>query len=86
MLPAGESRFQKPGLPVSNPLVNALSVDAEGRILLLCPDGLWIQEGKSWRRIGHAAGLHGIPMAALEDRRHTLWVGLDGQGLEQWRG
>lgn len=86
VLPAGESRFQKPGLPVSNPLVNALSVDAEGRILLLCPDGLWIQEGKGWRRIGHAAGLHGIPMAALEDRRHTLWVGLDGQGLEQWRG
>jgi diguanylate cyclase (GGDEF)-like protein len=86
VLPSGQSRFQKPGPFLSERIVNALTVDSDGRILLLCSDGVLIQEGKSWRRIGHAAGLRGIPMAAFEDRRRTLWVGLDGQGVQQWRG
>jgi diguanylate cyclase (GGDEF)-like protein len=86
VLPAGGKRFQKPGPPVSDRLVNALSVDSDGRILLLRADGLLIQEGKSWHRIDRAAGLHGMPIAAFEDRKRTLWVGLYGQGLEQWRG
>jgi diguanylate cyclase (GGDEF)-like protein len=86
VLLVGQSRFRIPPPPVSNRPVSALSVDSEGRILLLSPSGFLVQEGRGWRLVDRSSGLRGAASAAIEDRQHVLWVGLDGRGLAQWRG
>jgi diguanylate cyclase (GGDEF)-like protein len=85
--PAGKARFQRPALPVpSENLGGVPTIDSDGRILLTTPDGLLIGDGKSWEKIGASAGLRGAVYAAFEDRQHSLWIGLAGRGLAQWRG
>ena len=85
--PAGKARFQRPALPVpSENLGGVPTIDSDGRILLTTPDGLLIGDGKSWEKIGASAGLRGTVYAAFEDRQHSLWIGLAGRGLAQWRG
>ena len=84
---AGESTFKKPDSPaLANALGGVPAVDTDGRILLPSPDGLFIQEGDRWQKVGRAAALRGTVYAAFEDRQHSLWIGLAGRGLAQWRG
>lgn len=85
--PAGQSRFQTPHAPVPDGLlIGNPSVDSEGRILVPSPNGLLIHDKQGWRMIDRAAGLRGVVYGSFEDRAHSLWIGLAGRGLAQWRG
>jgi diguanylate cyclase (GGDEF)-like protein len=85
--PAGKARFQRPTLPVPSANLGGVpTIDSDGRILLTTPDGLLIGDGRSWEKIGAPAGLRGTVYSAFEDRQHSLWIGLAGRGLAQWRG
>jgi ligand-binding sensor domain-containing protein len=50
------------------------------------PDGLVVGEEHDWQKIDHTAGLRGVAYTAFEDRQHSLWIGMEGRGLVQWRG
>jgi hypothetical protein len=63
-----------------------VATDAEGRILIPSPDGLLIRDEKGWQKIDRSVGLRGAVYAAFEDRQHSLWIGLAGRGLVEWRG
>jgi diguanylate cyclase (GGDEF)-like protein len=85
--PAGKSEFQRPVLPFSAEHMGGTPiVDSAGRILLTSPEGLLIGDGKGWQKIDRSAGLRGTVYSAFEDRQHSLWIGLAGRGLAQWRG
>jgi diguanylate cyclase (GGDEF)-like protein len=86
-LEAGQSMFKKPNSPILSTALHAIpAVDEDGRTLLPSADGLFIQQGKGWQKVGRAAGLHGTVYTILEDRQHSLWIGTAGRGLVQWRG
>jgi diguanylate cyclase (GGDEF)-like protein len=86
-LPAGKSRFLRPNLPFPpGSLSGGPSIDSNGRILLTFPQGLLIEDGNGWQKIDRSAGLRGTVYSAFEDRQHSLWIGLAGLGLIQWRG
>jgi diguanylate cyclase (GGDEF)-like protein len=83
----GQSGFKKPNLSIPGTAPAGVpAVDADGRILIPSADGLFIQEGKSWQKVDRTAGLRGTVYAAFEDRQHSLWIGMAGRGLAQWRG
>ena len=87
VMPAGESRFRRPDrLAKPDQTVGVPAADEDGRILLPTPGGLVIQEKTGWRKMDRAAGLRGIVITAFEDRQHSLWLGMAGRGLVQWRG
>jgi len=84
---AGKTRFQRPHLPFSAETLGGVpTVDGDGRILLTSPDGLLIGDSKGWQKIDRSAGLRGTVYSAFEDRQHSLWIGLEGRGVVQWRG
>ena len=85
VLPAGQARFRRPDAPISG-ISMGIAADAEGRILILLPDGLLIRDEKGWQKIDRSVGLRGVVYAAFEDRQHSLWIGLAGRGLARWRG
>jgi diguanylate cyclase (GGDEF)-like protein len=85
-LPAGKSRFITPAELMKGAVTGIPGVDGEGRILLPSPDGLLIGDGRSWEKIDRSFGLRGAVYSAFEDRQHSLWIGLAGRGLAQWRG
>jgi diguanylate cyclase (GGDEF)-like protein len=85
--PSGKPEFQRPVLPFSAEHMGGTPiVDSAGRILLTSPEGLLIGDGKGWQKIDRSAGLRGSVYSAFEDRQHSLWIGLAGRGLAQWRG
>ncbi len=87
VLPAGQTRFRRPDIPISeNAMVGSPNVDVDGRILLPTPDGLVIRDDKGWRKIDRSVGLRGTVYSTFEDRQQSLWIGLAGRGLAQWRG
>lgn len=92
VLPAGRNKFQRPDSSIPGmAIVGVPATDADGRILLPSPDGLLIHDGtggseNAWQKIDRAAGLRGVVYAAFEDRQHSLWIGMAGRGLVQWRG
>ena len=86
VLPVGQTRFRRPDAPVPGSEMGLVATDTEGRILIPSPDGLLIRDEKGWQKIDRSAGLRGAVYAAFEDRQHTLWVGLAGRGLAEWRG
>ena len=87
VMPAGQSQFRRPNLSSTVlALINTPALDADGRVLLSTPDGLLIHVRGSWQRVGRAEGLRGAVYAAREDRQHSLWIGMVGRGLVQWRG
>ncbi len=87
MWPAGRPGFSRPHVPFSpGNGVGVPAVDRGGRILLTSPDGLFIGDHNEWRKIDRSDGLRGTVYSVLEDRQHSLWVGLAGRGLLQWRG
>jgi diguanylate cyclase (GGDEF)-like protein len=85
-LPAGQTKFRRPSELIQSAVVGIPGVDASGRILLPSPDGLMISDGKTWQKIGRSLGLRGAVYSVFEDRQHSLWIGLAGRGLAQWRG
>jgi len=86
-LPVGQTRFRRPDTPVAPEGLGGVdAVDADGRILLPSPKGLMIGDAGGWQTVGQPAGLRGTVYSAFEDRQHSLWVGLAGRGLAQWRG
>ena len=85
-LPAGESKFRRPAVLMKGTVIGIPGVDADGRILLPSPDGLIIGDGKGWQKIDRSYGLRGAVYSVFEDRQRTLWIGLAGRGLAQWRG
>ena len=85
-LPAGQTQFRRPDAFVKGAVVGIPGVDANGRILLPSPDGLMISDGKTWQKIDRSLGLRGAVYSVFEDRQHSLWIGLAGRGLAQWRG
>ena len=85
-LPAGETKFRRPAELRKGAVTGIPGIDAEGRILLPSPDGLMIWDGKSWQKIDRSFGLRGAVYSVFEDRQHSLWIGLAGRGLAQWRG
>jgi diguanylate cyclase (GGDEF)-like protein len=87
VMPAGQARFSRPDLPIRGRVtVGVPAMDTAGRILLPSADGLLIHDEKGWRKIGFANGLRGDVYAVMEDRQHSLWIGMAGRGLVQWRG
>jgi diguanylate cyclase (GGDEF)-like protein len=85
--PQGHIDFKRPTLPIPSQDLGAVpSVDSDGRILLATSDGLLIVEGKNWQMINRSVGLRGTVYSSFEDRQHSLWIGLAGRGLVQWRG
>ena len=84
--PKGERRFRRPNAPIVGSSIGVPSLDANGRILLPSPSGLLTRNGDRWQKIDQSVGLRGAVYAALEDRQHSLWIGLAGRGLVQWRG
>jgi len=87
VMPAGQTKFRRPDTPIpGSALVGVPDIDADGRILLPSPDGLVIQGDQGWRKINRSVGLRGTVYAAFEDRQRSLWIGLAGRGLAQWRG
>ena len=84
---AGDSAFKKPAsLEIARALRGIPSLDSDGRLLLPSPTGLFISTRAGWHRIDRAAGLRGTVDAVFEDRQQSLWIGLAGHGLAQWRG
>jgi diguanylate cyclase (GGDEF)-like protein len=86
VLPAGQTRFRRPDAPIPGSEMGRIATDAEGRILLPSPDGLLIRDEKGWQKIDRSVGLRGVVYSAFEDRQHSLWIGLAGRGLAEWRG
>ncbi len=87
VLPSGKTQFRRPDAPMlTRAIGGSLNTDADGRILLPTPDGLVIGDDSGWRKIDRSMGLRGTVYAVLEDRQHSLWIGLAGRGLAQWRG
>ena len=85
--PVHKSKFQIPSGPIPPEYLDAnIALDAEGRVMLLSSNGMLIGDEKGWQRIDRSAGLHGTLYSAFEDRQHSLWIGLAGRGLVQWRG
>ena len=86
-LPAGRKKFLRPKLPIAaDSAILAPSPDRAGRVLIASPQGLLIGDPKGWIQIDRASGLRGTVYSAFEDRQHSLWIGLAGRGLLQWRG
>ncbi len=87
VMSAGESRFRRPnGIAKPDQTIGVPAADEDGRILLPTPSGLLMQEKTGWRMIDRASGLRGVVITAYEDRQHSLWLGMAGRGLVQWRG
>jgi diguanylate cyclase (GGDEF)-like protein len=86
VMPPGQTRFRRPDAPIPGSAMGVPGIDAEGRILLPSPAGLLIGDGKGWQKIDQSSGLRGAVYAVFEDRQHSLWIGLAGRGLAQWRG
>jgi diguanylate cyclase (GGDEF)-like protein len=86
VLPAGQTRFRRPDAPIPGSAMGHIKTDAEGRILIPSPDGLLIRDEKGWQKIDRSVGLRGVVYSAFEDRHHSLWIGLAGRGLAEWRG
>src|SRR5450755_976275 len=86
VLPVGQTRFRRPDAPIPGSEMGIVATDAEGRILIPSPDGLLIRDKKSWQKIDRSVGVRGAVYAAFEDRQHSLWIGLAGRGLTEWRG
>ncbi len=85
--PEGQARFTKPTTPDKSNALNGIpTLDADGRIILTSPSGLLISTRNGWHRIDRAAGLRGGVYSVFEGRQGSLWVGLAGRGLAQWRG
>jgi diguanylate cyclase (GGDEF)-like protein len=85
--PAGQSRFKRPADPsIQAALRGVPALDSDGRVLLPSSMGLFISTRKGWHRIDRAAGLRGTVFSVFEDRQRSLWIGLAGHGLAQWRG
>lgn len=85
--PAGQSLFKKPRDPAIQSALRGLpALDSDGRVLLPSSMGLFISTRKGWHRIDRAAGLRGTVFSVFEDRQRSLWIGLAGHGLAQWRG
>lgn len=85
MRSAGEKLFHKIELPVAG-AVSPPIVDSNGNIIIPTTSGLLIRAGQKWKIIDASKGLRGAVYAVLEDREHSLWIGLAGRGLAQWRG
>ena len=83
---AGQTKFRRPSSPLRVSPVGIPSIDAFGRILIPSPDGLLIGDGKTWQKVDHSLGLRGAVYSVFEDRQGSLWIGLAGRGLTQWRG
>jgi diguanylate cyclase (GGDEF)-like protein len=83
----GQAKFSKPNAPeIAGALNGVPSLDADGRLILTSPSGMMISTRKGWHRIDRATGLRGTVSSVYEDRQQSLWVGLAGRGLVQWRG
>jgi diguanylate cyclase (GGDEF)-like protein len=86
VLAAGQTRFRRPDAPMPATALGNVAIDAEGRILIPSPDGLLIRDEKGWQKIDRSVGLRGVVYSVFEDRQHSLWIGLAGRGLAEWRG
>jgi diguanylate cyclase (GGDEF)-like protein len=90
VLPAGQKQFRKPDFLLPGQILTGIpATDAEGQVLLpMMPttDGLLAGRPLHWQKIDHTSGLRGAAYTAFEDRQHSLWIGMKGRGLEQWRG
>jgi diguanylate cyclase (GGDEF)-like protein len=87
VLPAGQAKFKRPDLPFPpENMVGVPTLDSSGRILLAFPEGLLIVDDKRWQKIDRSVGLRGAVYSVFEDRQHSLWIGLAGRGVAQWRG
>jgi diguanylate cyclase (GGDEF)-like protein len=85
--PAGQTLFRKPNAPAIAAGLNGIpALDADGRVLLPSPSGLFISTEHGWHKIDRASGLRGAVYSVFEDRQQSLWIGLAGRGLAQWRG
>ena len=88
VLPARESLIRRPKALDRNQyqFVGIPALDSDGRVLMPLPDGVLVGNDGSWQKIDHRSGLRGAAFTAFEDRQHSLWIGMKGRGLEQWRG
>jgi diguanylate cyclase (GGDEF)-like protein len=82
----GQKNFSKPrDAAIASALNGVPSLDADGRVILSSPAGLLISTRIGWHRIDRATGLRGTVYSVF-DGQQSLWLGLAGHGLAQWRG
>ena len=86
VLPPGETRFRRPDSPIQGLSMKAPNIDADGRALLPSPGGLLIHDERGWQMVDRSSGLRGDLYVTFEDRQRSMWLGLEGRGLAQWRG
>jgi diguanylate cyclase (GGDEF)-like protein len=86
VLPVGQTEFRRPDAPIPGSAMGVPGIDSDGRILLPSPNGLLVRNETGWQKIDQSSGLRGAVYAAFEDQQHSLWIGLAGRGLVQWRG
>jgi len=85
--PNGKTRFIRPALPNGAEGQSGFpAIDRDGRVLILSANGVLIQHENGWQRIDRSTGLRGTVYAAFEDRQYSMWIGLAGRGVAQWRG
>jgi signal transduction histidine kinase/ligand-binding sensor domain-containing protein/DNA-binding NarL/FixJ family response regulator len=74
------------GLPGANDR-GSLQLDSEGRLLVATGAGVALRDRDRWERIDSSRGLVGDQATCvLQDREGSIWIGLDGAGLERWLG
>lgn len=88
----GEKKFQleTPQPPNSNEIAS-MSIGRDGQLLYPTVHGLYIHNKNGWTQLGREQGLPtDVILTAIEDRNHTLLLGLGGAGLmahnisQQW--
>lgn len=84
---AGGGKFSVvEGIPEST-IVESLSVDRQGRLLVPTRLGLMRGDSGKWERIDTQNGLAVRDTClALQDREGATWIGLNGAGLARWLG
>lgn len=88
----GERRFEleTPQPPNSNEIAS-MSIGMDGQLLYPTVHGLYIHNKNGWTQLGREQGLPtDVIITAIEDRNHTLLLGLGGAGIfthnesQQW--
>ncbi len=86
--PPGARRFvqERPDIP-SSIFWGALTVTADGSLMVPTDQGVEILHEGSWSKVDDKRGLH-TPMvsAVLQDREGSLWIALIGGGVARWLG
>ncbi|MBI3470485.1 MAG: response regulator [Candidatus Solibacter usitatus] len=84
----GQARFTAADRDVPpSDATTSLSLDPKGRVVVATFQGLLVQSGSGWKRVGEPQGLpDDKACCVIWDREGIPWVGLEVYGLARWPG